>query len=293
MQPRDGSCGSTKSLAQFVAQRCKLTGVAGREGEVATARPTESPVSPWANDRRKTGRRLEDRLERMRDASNLAVHELRAPLTVAYGYASMILDGSLGPGSDLWTTAVEEVAEKLVAANVLVDNLLLLARVSDESAVPLENDLDLVAVARAAGARAKSRVDQLGGTLTIEAEEAEVHAVGDYVMVATVVDNLLNNAFLYGGKAPDVTVHVGRSPGPGISVTDHGRGIAPEAKDRVFERFFRVVDHSPEPGSGLGLYLSAELARRQGGTVTLDWSEVGQGSTFSLRLPTFESRLAR
>lgn len=221
----------------------------------------------------------------MRDAASLAVHELRAPLNVASGYASLLLDGSLGPGSDLWSKAVAIIAEKLAAANTLVDNLLLLARLDSGSALPLVDDLDLVAVARAAGVRAQSRADHMGGTLTFETADAEVHALGDYGMVATVVDNLLNNALLYGGKTPAVTIHIGRSPGPAISVTDRGRGIASEARERIFERFFRVVDHSLEPGSGLGLYLSSDLARRQGGTVSLDWSELGQGSTFSLRLP--------
>lgn len=177
------------------------------------------------------------------------------------------------------------IAEKVAAANDLVDNLLLLARMDSESAQPIEEDLDLVVIARAAVARARGRADQMGATLTFETEDPEIHARGDAGMVATVVDNLLNNALLYGGQAPRVTIRIGRSPGPAISITDRGRGIALEARGRVFERFFRVVDHSPEPGSGLGLYLCSSLARSQGGTVSLDWSELGKGSTFSLRLP--------
>jgi len=72
---------------------------------------------------------------------------------------------------------------------------------------------------------------------------------------------------------------------PAISITDHGRGIAPAAKRRIFERFFRVPDPLTQPGSGLGLYLCSGLAERLGGSVELDWSELGQGSTFTLRLP--------
>jgi signal transduction histidine kinase len=206
-------------------------------------------------------------------------------LSVAAGYASMLLDGSLGPGSEPWSKAVKIIADKLLAANVVVDNLLLLARLDDENAAPARADFDLVAAARAGRERAQSRADQMGGRLTFETDEAEVHALGDQRMVATVVDNLLNNALLYGGEAPDVVIHVGRSQGPTVSITDHGRGISIEARQHIFERFFRVVDHSPVPGSGLGLYLCSDLARRQGGTVSLDWSELGQGSTFSLRLP--------
>ena len=255
------------------------------EDESEAVRSDASPSSRGHHERRGGGRRLEDRIERARDAASLAVHELRAPLTVAAGYASLILDGSLGPGSERWSKAVEIIADKLVVANGLVDGLLLLARLDDESAAPARADFDLVAAASAGRERAQSRADQIGGTFTFETEKAEVHALGDERMVATVVDNLINNALLYGGEAPAVTIHVGQSEGPTITVTDHGRGIPVDARRRIFERFFRVVDHSSVPGSGLGLYLCSQLARRQGGTVSLDWSEMGQGSAFSLRLP--------
>jgi signal transduction histidine kinase len=230
-------------------------------------------------------RRFEDRLERMRDDSNLAVHELRAPLTVAVGYASLLLDGSLGPGPRRWSEAVELIAEKLATANALVNDLLLLGQLDRESAKPVLRDLDLVVVARAACERAKDRAEQVGATFTFEAEQSEVHALGDDGMVAILVDNLLNNALIYGGSQPAVTIQISRWPGPAISITDHGRGIAPGAKRRIFERFFRVADPSAQPGSGLGLYLCSGLAERQGGSVALDWSELGQGSKFTLRLP--------
>ena len=119
-----------------------------------------------------------------------------------------------------------------------------------------------------------------------EADELEVHAIGDRTMAATVVDNLLSNAFLYGGESPAVTVRVSRASGPLISVTDHGSGIAADLTERIFERFYRAAENPGVRGSGLGLYLSAKLASRQGGRVSLDWSEPGEGSTFSLRLPS-------
>jgi len=221
----------------------------------------------------------------MRDDSNLAVHELRAPLTVAAGFASLLLDGSLGPGPSAWSEAVGQIAEKLATANALVNDLLLLGRLDRETVEPRLQDLDLVAVARAGCDRAKGRAEQVGATFSIETEQAEVHALGDDGMVAILVDNLLNNALLYGGRRPKVDIRIGGLPGPAISITDHGRGIAPAAKRRIFERFFRVPDPLTQPGSGLGLYLCSGLAERLGGSVELDWSELGQGSTFTLRLP--------
>ncbi|HXM58700.1 MAG TPA: ATP-binding protein, partial [Candidatus Dormibacteraeota bacterium] len=71
-----------------------------------------------------------------------------------------------------------------------------------------------------------------------------------------------------------------------ISVEDRGRGIPAELRDRIFERFVRGDQTSGgAPGTGLGLYISRQLAARHGGRLELDHSVPGQGSRFSLRLP--------
>jgi signal transduction histidine kinase len=71
-----------------------------------------------------------------------------------------------------------------------------------------------------------------------------------------------------------------------VSVEDRGRGIAPELRERIFERFVRGDQGSSgAPGTGLGLYISRQLAARHGGRLELDHSEAGKGSRFSLRLP--------
>lgn len=55
--------------------------------------------------------------------------------------------------------------------------------------------------------------------------------------------------------------------------------------DRIFDRFVGVEDHAKRPGSGLGLYISRQLAERQGASLRLGWSELGKGSTFCLSYP--------
>src|SRR2546426_1137701 len=75
--------------------------------------------------------------------------------------------------------------------------------------------------------------------------------------------------------------------GPALIIEDRGVGIAREKQDKVFERFFRIDDPGlgPQPGTGLGLFISRELAERHGGSLKLEFSELGKGSTFVLRLP--------
>jgi signal transduction histidine kinase len=77
---------------------------------------------------------------------------------------------------------------------------------------------------------------------------------------------------------------------PQVSVEDHGVGIDPELAERVFERFYRVNDPALgyPPGTGLGLYISRDLAQRSGGALVLERSVPREGSRFrfSLHAPT-------
>jgi len=109
----------------------------------------------------------------------------------------------------------------------------------------------------------------------------------DREQLGRIVDNLINNALTYTTGPPWVRITVTDSEEPRLTVEDRGIGIASEHRERVFERFFRVDDPSvgPQPGTGLGLYISRELAQRHSGSLVLDRSEPGRGSTFILRLP--------
>jgi signal transduction histidine kinase len=72
----------------------------------------------------------------------------------------------------------------------------------------------------------------------------------------------------------------------GVAVEDRGRGVPSEMRERIFERFVRADEVSDRTsGTGLGLYISQQLAQRHGGKVELEHSVLGQGSRFVLRLP--------
>ena len=101
--------------------------------------------------------------------------------------------------------------------------------------------------------------------------------------------NLLDNAFKYGGKGR-IAVRVENANGSvGVSVADSGPGILPADAERIFEKFFRAdpqLTHAPG-GTGLGLYISRELAQRMGGSLGVT-SSPGAGATFVLELPRAE-----
>lgn len=116
-------------------------------------------------------------------------------------------------------------------------------------------------------------------------EDADV--LGSEELITMAVQNLVANALQYSPEATHVGVGVRVVDGVvEVAVTDKGVGIAPEDTERVFERFYRVdpARSRVTGGTGLGLSIVKHVAVSHGGEVTL-WSRLGQGSTFTLRLP--------
>jgi signal transduction histidine kinase len=99
-----------------------------------------------------------------------------------------------------------------------------------------------------------------------------------------VLDNLVSNAIRYGDGKP-VRIEVDSNPEwVEVRVIDHGIGVEPADRERIFQRFERGPAAPRSGGFGIGLWISSKLVQAQGGTLTLQ-SESGQGSTFILRLP--------
>ncbi|MCL2454935.1 MAG: ATP-binding protein [Micrococcales bacterium] len=114
-----------------------------------------------------------------------------------------------------------------------------------------------------------------------------VRVSGDRSMLVTAVRNLVDNAIAYSadGTAVKVAVRAGDDVVE-IAVVDEGIGIPADLQERVFERFFRVdpARSRDTGGTGLGLSIVKHVAADHGGDVTV-WSQLGRGSTFTIRLP--------
>ena len=127
--------------------------------------------------------------------------------------------------------------------------------------------------------------------VSLEAGEEQLLVEADPEHVGRILDNLLNNALTYCAATPVVAVTVADPRSPCLSVRDNGVGIPAEKRELVFERFVRLDDQAlgTVPGTGLGLYISRELARRHGGTLELEDTPPEQGSVFTLRLPVAQT----
>jgi signal transduction histidine kinase len=114
--------------------------------------------------------------------------------------------------------------------------------------------------------------------------DGPIYVTADRGHVVRIVVNLLHNALTYSERPAKVTVEVRRRASAEVVVRDWGIGIAADRQREVFQRFTRLDPARYTTGVGLGLPLSRDLAIANGGSLILDHSEPGHGSTFVLRL---------
>ena len=125
-------------------------------------------------------------------------------------------------------------------------------------------------------------------------EGVEPHAMihGDAARLTELINNLLDNAIRYSRHGGRVTVRVASQPSPRVSVSDDGPTIPIDERQRVFERFHRLLG-SHADGSGLGLAIVREIAKLHDAEITLDEDADGLGNTFTVSFPVTASAGAR
>ncbi|HEY0492687.1 MAG TPA: ATP-binding protein [Candidatus Dormibacteraeota bacterium] len=218
---------------------------------------------------------------------DIAVHELRAPLTVTGGYLSIALEGGFGELAPPLKNVLETAARKTEEAKALAEELLAVARLESHTLSPRAERVSMTDSLHEAITRARPRAQLAGATLRMHANQA-VDALADEALIGKILDNLINNALAYSAKPPTILLSLESGDGDvQVTVSDNGAGIPVADRERIFQRFVRGTDRlvRDRQGSGLGLYLSRGLAQRMNGSLVLLSSEIGEGSTFLLRLP--------
>lgn len=217
---------------------------------------------------------------------NLASHELRGPITVIRGYLAMVEGGSLGRVPAQLRTVLPVLLAKADEMNQLIEQMIEAARLEEGRLELSPAPADLGEIAKKAIEMIRPLADK-AHPLKLERPLEEIPVEVDVDRIVTIVNNLLSNAIKYSPNGGEVTVSVFRENSSGVvAVADHGVGIPRDQIDRLFTRFGRIVtpDTRHIEGTGLGLYLSRELARLHGGDLTAE-SEPGRGSKFVLRVP--------
>ena len=225
--------------------------------------------------------RLDESQKAQRRFISDASHELKSPLASLRQYAEVARDY---PDRMSEAELAEAVLDEGGRLERLVRNLLLLARVDEQSLELANSVVDLDDLLLAEGSR-------LRGTTGLSVDTSAVAAArvaGDAGLLGQVVRNLADNAARHATSAVRLSVTEGERAV--IVVEDDGEGIAEAERERVFERFVRLDEARGRDagGTGLGLAIVRELVAAHGGTVTVATSTLG-GARFTVSLPLARS----
>jgi PAS domain S-box-containing protein len=217
-------------------------------------------------------------------------HDLRSPLTLIRGYASML--EMVGELNDQQSSYMRKIIGGVDSMARLVNNLLDLGRI--EAGVGLQ--IEKVSV--------KDVVERVITALQAQAHQKRVSLLADIpqhtipqveadpALLQQAIQNLVENSIKYTDQGGQVQIKVSmRQESIVFEVHDNGIGIAPVDQARLFERFYRGAQQGAKQqrGSGLGLAIVKSIAERHGGRVWVE-SQLGKGSTFYLEIPVLNPR---
>lgn len=215
---------------------------------------------------------------------NVASHELRGPMTVIKGYLTMLEAGSVGDLSAQTRTVLRLLITKSDEVTWMLDQMVEVARLEEGRLALHKLPSDLVELTE----QAVEGVSQLLSkhVLSVETPPRPIQADVDPDRFQIVVRNLLSNAAKYSPAGGRIGVRVSSNGVAKVAVTDEGFGIASEDQARLFTRFARIETKATVgiAGTGLGLWLSREIARMHDGDLTVE-STAGRGSTFTFQVP--------
>ena len=223
-------------------------------------------------------------LERAKsDFLSIASHELRGPMTVIKGYLTMVESGSLGDVSPKVRSVLPLLVSKADEVNWMIEQMIEASRLEEGRLALKKRKMDIVELTDIAADGVKMLLGN--HPMHIDSPPEPIEAEVDPDRFQIVIRNLLSNAAKYSAAGTDIDVKLRRNGSLAfISVTDHGIGIAKKDQSSLFTRFNRIESPGHVQGTGLGLWLSREIARMHEGDLTVE-SDLGQGSTFTLAVP--------
>jgi signal transduction histidine kinase len=226
--------------------------------------------------------RLREQEQARRAFVATASHELRTPLASLSVMLDMLNADLRSQPADVASAQVQATSAEAQVQRLswLASKLLDLSRI--DAGIPLRSELvEVGAVLRSVATELALRAGEEGQQIEFD-DSTDVWAVGDPGSVAQIVGILLDNALQHGSSHEPIRARSEMSDGMArIVVEDHGAGVAPEDRERIFERFERGAGAN-EGGFGLGLAIGRELARRMDGDLTLEGGSPGARFVLSL-----------
>jgi signal transduction histidine kinase len=226
------------------------------------------------------------RAEEARDEFlSVAAHELKTPLTGLKGFAQLLgrqVQANEMPDPGRLGQALGAIDRQATKLSRLVSQLLDVSRIDAGRLVLDPRPTDVVGLVRSATESA--RVGAGDRSLEVEGP-ASLLAVVDPLRLEQVVTNLIDNAIKYSPGGGRVAIDVSRTGNEVlVAVRDHGLGVPPEHRERIFERFHQAHTEHRLGGMGLGLYISRQIVELHHGRLTAEFPDDG-GTRVIVTLP--------
>ena len=204
-------------------------------------------------------------------------HELKTPLTSISGYAELIESGmAQGEDSVKFAGKIRKESDRMLA---LIGDILRLSELDSIGDTPLDDDVDLKAVAEDCKDRLSQQAEKRGIRITVSGESTVIK--GSRTELGELVYNLVDNAIKYNRENGNIEIVTADKK---LTVTDTGLGIPQESIPRIFERFYRI-DKSrsrAKGGTGLGLSIVRHIAEHHGAEIDVE-STVGVGTSITVK----------
>lgn len=216
-------------------------------------------------------------------------HELRTPLNAMLGWSNLLLEKKLDESTT--TCAIEAIARSAEMQSRLIEDLLDVTRIEQGKMRLKCYPIKLAPVMAAAIDAVQPVADQKKIRLKAMLVPSPGLVYADPDRLQQVIGNLLSNAIKFTPSGGRVEIRLGCYHSYAqFQVSDTGKGIEPELLPYIFDRFRQAEDTSNETqtGLGLGLSIASHLVELHGGTIGVESPGVGQGATFTVRLPLID-----
>ena len=217
-------------------------------------------------------------------------HDLRSPLTLMRGYATMLeMAGQLNEQQKNYSRMIVQGVDNMAK---LVNNLLDLGRIDFGVGLQVEN-IPVLDILERVTSSLQMQAKQKHISLGVEIPKDMPNAIeADQALLQQALYNLVENALKYTPEGGEVTLHLQTSPSElTFAIQDSGIGIPENDQPRLFEKFYRGTNREAltQRGTGLGLAIVKSIAERHGGKVWME-SQLGKGSIFYLQIPLAQSK---
>lgn len=222
--------------------------------------------------------------ERIKAFHHTLAHDLRGPLTVIYGHAEMLKDAiDAGTVNSISMQHIVEIMSGTEKMNRMIEDIVDSSRLEGGQFILERESVDLKPFVFSLIHNSATIIPS--NRLIIEIPDDLPHVSADPDRLERIFQNLLSNALKFSPPESEVIIQARREGNDlSVSVTDKGKGIAPEDCPQLFKRYFQVKGTKSFRGVGLGLYISRLLVEAHGGHIWVE-SKIGKGSTFQFTLP--------